>query len=158
MMCTRLRPGHSSVPVGDSSRCSEEILKISNFAFQFDYYYHHHHHHHHHHYHFYHYHYYYIAGDSYRQRCSYELISFNAGEIELQITLCSRNRLLTLARHHRMVWSGHVYGSGYQTCSAVLVANACLFFNSIGCLSSHHHASVSSGTDHAQTSVSCCYH
>ena len=43
VMCTRLRPGHSSVRVGDSSWRSEEmyIVKISNCNYQCD---HHHHH------------------------------------------------------------------------------------------------------------------
>ena len=36
VICTRLCSGHLSVRVGDSSRCSEVIVKISNFAFQFD--------------------------------------------------------------------------------------------------------------------------
>ena len=40
VICTRLRPGHLSVRVGDSSRHSEEIGKISNFAFQCDCHYH----------------------------------------------------------------------------------------------------------------------
>ena len=36
MICTQLRPGHLSVRVGDSLRRSEEIVKISNCAFQCD--------------------------------------------------------------------------------------------------------------------------
>ena len=40
VICTRLRPGHLSVLVGDSSRLCEEIVKkISNSAFECDYYY-----------------------------------------------------------------------------------------------------------------------
>ena len=39
MICTRLCPGHSSVRVGDSSRRSEEIVKILNCTLQCDYYY-----------------------------------------------------------------------------------------------------------------------
>ena len=27
VICTRLHPGHLSIPVGDGSRCSEEIVK-----------------------------------------------------------------------------------------------------------------------------------
>ena len=51
MICTRLRPGHLSIRVGDGSRRSEEIVKkISNCAIQCDY-------HHHHHYYCYHYYY-----------------------------------------------------------------------------------------------------
>ena len=33
MICTRLHPGHLSVCVGDSLRCSEEVVKISNCTF-----------------------------------------------------------------------------------------------------------------------------
>ena len=36
MICTRLYPGHLSVRVGDSLRRDEEIVKISNRAFQFN--------------------------------------------------------------------------------------------------------------------------
>ena len=32
VICTRLRPGHMSVCVGDSLQCSEEIVKISRGA------------------------------------------------------------------------------------------------------------------------------
>ena len=39
VICTRLRPGHLSVRVGDSSRRCEEIVKISNSAFECYYYY-----------------------------------------------------------------------------------------------------------------------
>ena len=40
VICTRLRPGHLSVRVGDSSRrCEEIVKKISNSAFECDYYY-----------------------------------------------------------------------------------------------------------------------
>ena len=34
VICTRLRPSHLSVRVGDSSRRSEEIVKILNCTFQ----------------------------------------------------------------------------------------------------------------------------
>ena len=71
VICTQLRSGHLSILVGDSSRCTEEIRKISNCSFQYNYYYsyyssyyyHHRHHHHHHHYHdhYYHHHYYYYC-------------------------------------------------------------------------------------------------
>ena len=37
VICTRLRPGHLSKSVGDSSWRTEEIVKISNSAFQCDY-------------------------------------------------------------------------------------------------------------------------
>ena len=39
VICTRLRPGHLSVRVGDSLRRCEEIVKISNSTFECDYYY-----------------------------------------------------------------------------------------------------------------------
>ena len=39
VICTRLRLGHLSVRVGDSSRPCEEIVKISNSTFECDYYY-----------------------------------------------------------------------------------------------------------------------
>ena len=39
VICTPLQPGHLSVRVGDSSQPSEEIIKISNCAFEYDYYY-----------------------------------------------------------------------------------------------------------------------
>ena len=32
MICTRLRPGHLSIRVGDGSRCNEEIVKKSRIA------------------------------------------------------------------------------------------------------------------------------
>ena len=41
VICTRLRPSHFSVHVGDGSRSSETIVKISICAFECDYYYYH---------------------------------------------------------------------------------------------------------------------
>ena len=49
VICTRLRPGHFSVRVGGSSRRNEEIVKISNCAFECDHYSNDNHHYHHHH-------------------------------------------------------------------------------------------------------------
>ena len=37
MICTRLRLSHLSVRAGDSTRRSEEVVKISNYAFPCDY-------------------------------------------------------------------------------------------------------------------------
>ena len=53
VICTRLCSDHLSVCVGDGSRSSEMIVKISNCAFQYDYYYHYYYYHHY--YYYYHY-------------------------------------------------------------------------------------------------------
>ena len=42
MICTQLCPDHLSVRVGDGFRHSEEMIKISNCAFEYDYYYYYH--------------------------------------------------------------------------------------------------------------------
>ena len=41
VICTRMRPGHLSVHVGDSLRHTEEIVQISHCAFECNYYYYH---------------------------------------------------------------------------------------------------------------------